>query len=161
LVANGTWRSEPYATSGTAIDPRLTEGTLWRRLFAYLIDLVVIAVLMGILWVFIALLGVITLGFGWVLFALLPFTAIIYNAVTIGGPYQSTAGMRMTGLRVIDAATLGPVPVLTAAVHALLFYVAAGTLALLALDIVIGMIRDDHRLGHDLLTGVMVIRGSS
>jgi uncharacterized RDD family membrane protein YckC len=160
-VANGTWRNEPYATSQTAIDPRLTEGTLGRRLFAYVIDVVVISILIGILWVVIALLGVITLGLGWVLFALLPFTAIIYNAITIGGPYQSTLGMRMAGLRVVDAATGGPVPVLTAAVHALLFYVAFGTFVLWALDIVIGMVRDDHRLGHDLLTGVMVIRASS
>jgi uncharacterized RDD family membrane protein YckC len=160
-VANGTWRNEPHATSQAAIDPRLTEGTLGRRLFAYLIDIVIIAVLMGILWVVVALLGVITLGLGWMLFALVPFTAIIYNAATIGGPYQSTVGMRMTGLRVIDAATRGPVPVLTAAVHALLFYVAFGTFVLWALDIVIGMIRDDRRLGHDLLTGVIVIRASS
>lgn len=160
-MANETWRNEPYATSRPAIDPRLTEGTLGRRLIAYLIDIVAIAVLSGILGVIIFLIGIITFGLGWVLFAIIPFMAILYNAVTIGGPYQSTFGMRMAGLRVIDAVTLGPVPVITAAVHALLFYVALGTFLLWALDIVIGMARDDHRLGHDLLTGIIVIRASS
>ena len=39
--------------------------------------------------------------------------------------------MRMMGLRVVDAGSGGPVDKITAAVHALLFYVAAGTFVLL------------------------------
>ena len=64
----------------------------------------------------------------------------------------------MMGLRVVDATTGGPVGVLTAAVHALLFYVAAGTLVLWLFDLFLGLARSDRRLGHDLLTGIIVVR---
>ena len=47
---------------------------------------------------------------------------------------------------------------ITAAVHALLFYVAAGTFVLWVLDVVIGFARSDRRLGHDLILGVMLVR---
>jgi uncharacterized RDD family membrane protein YckC len=147
-----SWRADAV----TAVYP--TEGTLGRRFFAYLIDIVMIALFSFGLSVLIAIIGLLTLGLGWSLFAIVPASAIIYNAITIGGPRQSTIGMRMMGLRVVDAATGGPVGMLTAAVHALLFYVAAGTFVLWLLDLFLGLARSDRRLGHDLLAGVVVVR---
>jgi uncharacterized RDD family membrane protein YckC len=64
----------------------------------------------------------------------------------------------MMGLRVVDATTGGPVGMLTAAVPALLFYVAVGTFVLWLLDLFLGVVRSDRRLGHDLLTGVVLVR---
>jgi uncharacterized RDD family membrane protein YckC len=141
-----------------AVSP--TEGVLGRRFFAYLVDILVVFGLIAILAIAIFILGIVTLSLGWVLYGLLfpPIVAIIYNALTIGGPAQSTIGMRMFGVRVVDAGTGAPVDKITAAVHALLFYLAAGTFVLLALDLVLGMTRGDRRLGHDLLTGVMLVR---
>jgi uncharacterized RDD family membrane protein YckC len=130
---------------------------LGRRLLGYLVDLVMIAIIMAALWIVIAVVGILTLGFGWMLFALLPLTAIAYNAITVGGPAQATLGMRLAGVRVIDPAG-GRVSVLTAAVHALLFYVALSTAVLLAVDILVGLARSDRRLGHDLLSGVALVR---
>jgi uncharacterized RDD family membrane protein YckC len=150
---NPTYRP-PYA----ATDPRATEGVLSRRLMGYVVDLIVIALLVGLLSVVIAVLGVLTFGLGWMLFGLLPLTAIVYNALTVSGRAQSTIGMRMAGVRVIDAVTGGRVSLLQAAVHALLFYVAVSTAVLLAVDILIGMGRGDRRLGHDLLSGVALVR---
>src|SRR3954463_10892928 len=135
-----------------------TEGTLSRRFFAYLIDLVMIMLFSALVSLAIAVIGLLTLGLGWSLFAIVPASAIIYNAITIGGPRQSTIGMRMMGPRVVDATTGGPVGMLTAAVHALLFYVAAGTFVLWLLDLFLGVARSDRRLGHDLLTGVVLLR---
>lgn len=135
-----------------------TDGTLSRRLFAYLIDLLVIGLLSGLLSIVIGILGLLTFGLGWMLFGLLPLTAIIYNAVTIGGPNQATIGMRMVDLKVIDSVTGGPVGMLVAAVHALLFYLAVGTFVIWAVDIMIGLVRDDRRIGHDILTGVVLVR---
>src|SRR4029078_2067335 len=97
-------------------------------------------------------------GLGGSLLPIRPASAIIYNAITIGGPRQSTIGMRMMGLRVVDAATGGAVGMVTAAVHALLFYVAAGTFVLWLLDLFLGFARSDRRLGHDLLAGVVLVR---
>ena len=84
-------------------------------------------------------------------------TGLGYAAVTIGGPRQATFGMRMAGLRV-ETANGGRPDGLAAAVHALLFYVAASTVGLWALDVLIGFARSDRRMGHDLLTGLVVVR---
>lgn len=137
-----------------------TDGVLSRRFFAYLVDIMIIFGLVALLAVAIFIIGIVTLTLGWGLYALLfpPLVAIVYNAVTIGGAAQSTLGMRMMGLRVVDAGSGGRVDKITAAVHALLFYVAAGTFVLLAIDVFIGMMRQDRRLGHDLITGVTLTR---
>ena len=142
-----------------AFDPRATDGTLGRRFLAYLIDLAVIFMLWGVLWLAIAILGVLTLGLGWLLFGLLPFTAIIYNAVTISGPAQGTIGMRLAGVRVVDATSGGRVSFIAAAAHALLFYVALGAAALLWIaDVLFGFVRPDRRLARDLITNVVFVR---
>src|SRR3954470_22478849 len=101
-VANGSVPNSTYQAY-PSVDPRWTEGTLGRRAFAYLVDVIVIALVSAVLWVLIGILGVITLGLGWMLFALLPLTAILYNAITILGSSQGTVGMRMTGVRGLDA----------------------------------------------------------
>lgn len=136
-----------------------TRGVLSRRLFAYLIDLVMIALFTLLLGILIAVLGVVTFGAAWILYAILvPAAAILYSAITVGGHHQSTIGMRFMGLRAVDAETGGRVGGLLAALHAFLFYVGIGTALLLFLDILVGLARSDSRLGHDLLVGIVVIR---
>lgn len=148
----------PVTINAYEVDPRLTQGTISRRLFAYVVDVIMILIWSMIVSVAIAFLGVLTFGFGWALFGLVPLTAIVYNALMIGGRSQATVGMKMMGLRVVDSLTGGRVHVITAAAHALLFYVAVGTFALWLLDFLIGAFRNDSRFGHDLLTGVTFIR---
>jgi uncharacterized RDD family membrane protein YckC len=158
-VVNGTVPNESYR-SYQAIDPRLTEGTLSRRLFAYLVDVVVIFLISAVLGVVISILGLLTFGLGWLLFAVLGIpVAVLYNAITISGSSQGTIGMRMVGVRVLDATTGGRVSFISAAVHALLFYVALGTAALLWLaDVAVGLFRSDRRLARDLITNVVFVR---
>jgi uncharacterized RDD family membrane protein YckC len=161
-MAQGPYSTGPYGPgyAGPAVDPRWTEGAIGRRFFAYLIDLVMIAIFTVVLWFVIGLVGIVTFGLGWVLYAILPLSAVIYSAITVGGSAQSTIGMRIFGLRVVDAATGGRVGMLVAAVHALLFYLAAGTFVLLCVDVLVGMARADRRMGHDLLAGVTLVRSS-
>ncbi len=156
------FNARPSATEFPASTAAATEGVLSRRFFAYLIDILIIFGLITLLAIAIFVFGIFTLTLGWSLYALLfpPVVAIVYNALTIGGPAQSTVGMRMMGLKVVDAASGGPVDKITAAVHALLFYVAAGTLVLWAIDLFIGFARGDRRLGHDLVTGVVLVRAA-
>jgi uncharacterized RDD family membrane protein YckC len=142
------------------VDVRLTAGVISRRFWAYLIDLVVVAVWIVLLCIAIFVFGLLTLGLGWGLYTLLPLTAlsfVLYNAVTIGGRNQATVGMRTMGLRVVDPSGR-PVSMLAAAVHALLFYVAISTFLLWACDVLVGFFRDDRRFVRDLLTNMIVIR---
>ena len=57
----------------------------------------------------------------------------------------------------MDATTGERVGMPTATVHALLFYVAAGTFVLWLLDLFLAFTGSDRRLGHDLLTGVVLV----
>lgn len=136
-----------------------TDGVLSRRLFAYLIDLVVIFGLTVVLGLLVGIAGLVTFGAAWVLYAfLVPATAILYSAVTVGGAAQGTVGMRITGVVALEALTGSRPSMLAAGVHALIFYVGIGTLILLVLDIAVGLARDDRRLGHDLLAGLVFVR---
>ncbi len=134
------------------------SGVLGSRIFAWIGDIIVLAILGTLVWFALGVLGIITFGATWLLIPIATVaTALGYAALTIGGPRQSTWGMRMAGLRV-ETANGGRPDGLAAAVHALLFYVAASTVALWVLDILCGVVRSDRRLGHDLLTGLVVVR---
>lgn len=158
-MVDGTVSHSAYRTY--SVEPRWTEGTIGRRFLAYLVDVVVIAVMTAVLWVVIGILGVITFGLGWMLFGLLPLTAIVYNAITVSGASQGTIGMRMAGLRVLDATRGGTVSFVAAAVHALLFYVELSSAALLWIaDVAFGLFRSDRRLARDLITNVVFVRSA-
>ncbi|MFD0934141.1 RDD family protein [Methylobacterium trifolii] len=142
----------------SALPVPYVRASLGGRTVAYLLDILFILGFTAVLWLAIALIGLVTFGLGWALFAVLPASGVIYSAVTVGGPRQSTLGMRMMGLRVVAPESGRPVDLISAAVHALLFYVAISTFVLWFLDVVFGVVRSDRRLGHDLLLGLAVIR---
>ncbi|CAN5230617.1 hypothetical protein BH10PSE8_BH10PSE8_08060 [soil metagenome] len=134
------------------------SGVLGSRIFAWIGDIIVLAILGTLVWFALGVLGIITFGATWLLIPIATVaTALGYAALTIGGPRQSTWGMRMAGLRV-ETANGGRPDGLAAAVHALLFYVAAGTVGLWVLNVLCGLFRSDRRMGHDLLTGLVIVR---
>lgn len=137
--------------------PRV-RASLGGRTVAYGLDILFILGFTALLWVAIALVGLVTFGLGWALFAILPASGVIYSAMTVGGSRQSTYGMRMMGLRVVAPESGQRVDLITAAVHALLFYVAISTFLLWFVDLAFGLARSDRRLGHDLLLGLAVVR---
>src|SRR5712675_1739574 len=103
----GAWRSggaanfQPHAFD-PLLQPELFRGVLTRRVFAFLIDLVVLSIPVILAYVFIAVFGLITLGLGWLLFWLVwpaaVIWAIIYYGASLGGPHSATLGMRAMDL---------------------------------------------------------------
>lgn len=150
----------PHAASGfrSPMPLPVVRASLGARFVAYLLDILFIFGFTALLTLAITLIGLVTFGLGWTLFAILPASGILYSAVTVGGAAQSTWGMRMMGLRVVAPSSGVRVDVITAGVHALLFYVAISTFLLWAIDILLGLVRSDRRLGHDLLLGLAVVR---
>lgn len=136
-----------------------TSGVLGRRFVAFLIDFVIIGAFVMALGFAIIILGLLTFGLGWLLLGILvPGAVVLYVALTMGGPGASTIGMRLCGLRVVDAASGVGIDPLRAAAHALLFYFAASTFLLLLVDVAIGFLRDDSRLGRDLIVNLVILR---
>ena len=81
-------------------DVRAYDGVRTRRVFAVLIDYVIVALLTIPFAIVVFLLGLLTLGLGWVLFSVLvPAVAVLYIWNTLGSADQATTGMKMMGVR--------------------------------------------------------------
>ncbi len=137
-------------------DWRAFEGVRTRRVLAFFLDYLIIGLLIIPFAILVAILGVLTLGFGWLLFGILgPAVALIYVWNTLGGRSQATVGMRMMGIRLerLDGA---PVDGLLAVVHTVLFW--AGNAVLTPLILLATLFLDRKRAVHDLLLGTVVVR---
>jgi uncharacterized RDD family membrane protein YckC len=140
----------------TPIEPRPLQdvsGVLGSRLFAWIGDIIILFFLGGLIFVLLLILGIVTFGATWLLIPIATVaTALGYAALTIGGPRQSTWGMRMAGLKV-ETANGGRPDGLAAAVHALLFYVAAGTVGSgsgCSISCAVSCALGPAAMGHDL-----------
>ena len=137
-------------------DVRAYDGVRTRRVFAFLIDYLIVALLLIPFAILVFFLGILTLGLGWMLFGILgPAVAIIYVWNTLGGPNQATTGMRMMGVRLdrLDGRSIGGA---TAVVHSVLFW--AGNVVLTPLILLATLFTDRKRTVHDLLLGTAVTR---
>lgn len=158
-----TWRSgqptgdDAYAY-GSDTNPELYSGVLTKRLFAFLIDVVIISMPVLLATIFIAVFGVLTLGLGWGLFWLLSPASIVWPVVyygfSLGGPHSATVGMRMLGLQMRTGTGERGYFVLGAA-HALLFWASVSLLTPFVL--LVGFFNSRRRLLHDLVLGTVVV----
>lgn len=137
-------------------DVRAYDGVRTRRVFAFLLDYLIVGLLLVPFGILVFLLGLLTLGLGWSLFGVLaPAVALTYVWNTLGGRNQATTGMRIMGIR-LDRLDSRPVDGLFAVVHSVLFW--AGNLLLTPLVLLVTLFSDRKRTLHDLLLGTVVTR---
>src|SRR4051794_30958876 len=158
------WRSgggvQPHAFDPVT-QPELFRGVAIRRVFAFLIDLVVLSIPVILGYIFIAVFGLITLGLGWALFWLAwPASvvwAILYYGASIGGAYSATIGMRVMDLE-LRTWYGAPGYFVLGAMHAVLFWVSISFLT--PLVVLVGLFNGRRRLLHDVILGTVVINSS-
>src|ERR1700688_2929812 len=162
--AGGAWRNDggvPPHAFDPDLEPELFRGVLTRRVFAFLIDLVVLSIPVILGYIFIAVFGLITLGLGWALFWLAwPATviwAVIYYGASLGGPHSATMGMRVMDLE-LRTWYGAPGYFVLGAMHAVLFWISISMLTPLVL--LIGLFNGRRRLLHDIILGTVVINSS-
>jgi uncharacterized RDD family membrane protein YckC len=136
----------------------LTRGVMFRRALALLMDLVIIAVIAAVLWVILALFGVLTFGLGMPLLAVLPAVPPLYHFGTLASPLSATPGQKLMGLSVRRNSDLGRPDVLEALISVAVFY---ATLALGAIWLAVALVTTRHRTLHDLLSGLVVVRSEA
>ncbi|MFA7414235.1 MAG: RDD family protein [Rhizobium sp.] len=137
-------------------DWRAYSGVLSRRVFAFLIDYMIIALLWVPAAVLVFFLGILTLGLGFLLYPILFFiVAGLYFGISLAGPFQATPGMRAMGIAMVrlDGRKLDFV---TAIAHLALFWLLNSVLTPLIL--LAGLFTERSRLVHDLLVGTATIR---
>jgi uncharacterized RDD family membrane protein YckC len=148
---------KPHAYDPIA-NPELFEGVLARRCLAFVIDVIIIAIPVVFAAMFIFIVGLVTLGLGWVLYWLLSPAAVIwalcYYGLTFGSPASATLGMRVMD---IEMRTWygAPAYFVLGAVHAIAYWFAVSVLTPLIL--LVAFFNQRCRLLHDMLVGTIVI----
>ena len=131
-------------------------GGRTRRIGAICLDLIAITIIFTAVLMVLFVLGIVTFGLTWFLIPpLFPAIALFYNGITISGWRMATPGMRAMDLE-MRTSDGGRVPFLTAAVHAVLFYLSWTILTPLVL--LVSLISSDKRCLHDIVAGVVVTR---
>jgi uncharacterized RDD family membrane protein YckC len=138
--------------------PELFEGVLARRVVAFIIDFVIVAVPVVLAAMFIFAFGIVTLGLGWALYWLLPpasvIWAIAYFGATLGGPRSATVGMRTMDLE-MRTWYGAPAYFVLGAVHAIVFWFSVS--ALTPFILLVAFFNERRRLLHDIVLGTVVI----
>jgi uncharacterized RDD family membrane protein YckC len=162
--SGGAWRNDggtPPHAFDPDLEPELFRGVLTRRVFAFLIDVVVLSIPVMIGYAFIAVFGLITLGLGWMLFWLAwpasVIWAIVYYGASLGGRHSATLGMRAMDLE-LRTWYGAPGYFVLGAMHAVLFWVSISFLS--PLVVLVGLFNRRRRLLHDLVLGTVIINNS-
>jgi uncharacterized RDD family membrane protein YckC len=149
-----------------ATNPELFDGVLARRLIAFVIDLVIIAIPVLMIGMFMVAATIATLGLAAALFAVLSplywplivIWAICYYGFTFGSPASATIGMRIMDLE-MRTWYGSPAYFVLGAVHAIVFWLTISFLTPLVL--LVGVFNERRRLLHDMLVGTVVINTSA
>jgi uncharacterized RDD family membrane protein YckC len=158
------WRNDggvPPHAFDPYLNPDAFRGVLTRRVFAFLIDLIVISIPVILGCIFIAVFGIVTLGLGWALFWLVSpasvIWAIVYYGACIGGPHSATLGMRVMDLE-LRTWYGAPGYFVLGAMHVVLFWVSISFLTPFVL--LVGLFNGRRRLLHDILVGTVIVNSS-
>jgi uncharacterized RDD family membrane protein YckC len=152
---------KPHAYDPVA-NPELFEGVLARRLIAFVIDMIILAIPVIIAGVFMAAATIATLGLAGVLFVflsplywpLIVVWALCYYGYTFGSPASATIGMRVMDLE-MRTWYGSPAYFVLGAVHAVVFWLTISFLTPLIL--LVGFFNERRRLLHDIVVGTVVV----
>ena len=141
-----------------ATAPELFEGVLTRRVAAFFIDLVIMAlmILSFALVGFIA--GFLTFGLAWVaLIFVIPATIVLYYGATLGSPRRATAGMQM--MDIVLTPTRGqPLDGWMAILHAAVFWLTFWICW--PISLLFALFTPRRQMIHDFVVGTLMVRRS-
>jgi uncharacterized RDD family membrane protein YckC len=152
---------KPHAYDPAA-NPELFEGVLARRVVAFIIDLIIIAIPLIAASMFIFVFGLVTFGLGWALFWLLSPASVVwalfYYGLTLGSPASATIGMRAME---IEMRTWygAPAYFVLGAVHAIVYWISVSVLTPFIL--LVGFFNPRRRLLHDMLVGTVLVNNAN
>jgi uncharacterized RDD family membrane protein YckC len=141
-----------------ATHPELFEGLLQRRVYAYVIDVVIMGALVVLVSVFGGIAGFFTFGLSWfALIFVIPLVIAGYYAATLGSPRRATIGMQSMDLVLTPTRT----PTLDgwkAFIHAAVFWITIWVSW--PVSLAFALFTPRRQMVHDLLLGVLMLRRS-
>ncbi len=141
-----------------ATAPELFDGVLTRRVFAFIIDLVILGVMVVAFNLVGLVAGFLTFGLAWAaLVAVIPASIVVYYAATLGSPKRATVGMQM--MDIVLTPTRGqPLDGWMAVIHAAIFWVTVWISW--PVSLLIALFTPRRQMLHDLIVGGLMVRRS-
>jgi uncharacterized RDD family membrane protein YckC len=134
------------------------DGVLSRRVFAFVIDYLIVGLLMIPAYVVAFFFALLTLGLGFYLFPVLFFIiAALYFGLSLSSSAQATPGMRVMDL-MMTSDSGHPIDFFTAILHLVVFWILNSVLTPFIL--LVGLFTDRGRLLHDIALGTASVRAS-
>jgi uncharacterized RDD family membrane protein YckC len=150
------WGADRFAVPDPASFPEVYEGVLRRRVLAYAIDLLLIALIAVGVWIIFAVLWLLSFGLLgpllWFLFGLLP---LAYHTLFLSGRHSATPGMRLLDLELRSITGERP-SFLQALIQTALFYATVSMTC--SLILLVALFNRRRRTLHDFLTGTVMVR---
>ena len=147
--SNNTIEADP-------MDSRLFTGTISRRIFAFLIDYVIVLIAIVMASIVVGFVGILTFGLGFLLyFVLAPLIIFPYIALTLGGPDQATPGMKAMSIA-LSRDDGKPIDWVMAIIYCVIFWASVSVLTPFIL--LIALFTNRKRTLHDILLGTAVVR---
>jgi uncharacterized RDD family membrane protein YckC len=151
-----SWGGEAFAVPDPDAFPELYEGVVWRRVLAYLLDLVFIAVIAAGIGVVFVLLTLLSFGLLapvlWFAWGLVP---LAYHTLLLSGPRSATFGMRCFDVELRSVTSARP-SFLQALLQTALFYITISLTC--SLILLVALFNRRRRTLHDFLAGTLVVR---
>jgi uncharacterized RDD family membrane protein YckC len=136
--------------------PEIYQGVLWRRVMAYLVDLLCIGMIAVVVWLVFAVLWLISFGLlGPVLWFLSGLIPLAYHTLLLSGRRSATFGMRIFDLELRSVSGERPTS-LQALVQTGLFYITVGMTC--SLILLVALFNRRRRTLHDMLAGTVMMR---
>lgn len=138
--------------------PELFEGVLTRRVFAFLIDTVIIGAMILAFSLIGLIAGFLTFGLAWLALAfVVPASIVLYYGATLGSSKRATIGMQM--MDIVLTPTRGqPLDGWMAIIHAALFWLT--TWISWPLSLLFVLFTPRRQMIHDLVVGTLMVRRS-
>ncbi len=144
--------------AGWIDEAALTQGVIGRRILGWFIDMVLLAILLGLLKLALFLFGLVTFGLGWFLFGGLWIVPPAYSFAWVGSGLQATPGQAAAGLQVVRDDDLGRPTPAQALVYAAGYWLS---LSLGAIWLLVAFFTRRRRCLHDIVSGVLLARADA
>ncbi len=136
--------------------PEIYQGVLWRRVMAYLVDLLCIGMIAIVAWLVFAVLWLVSFGLlGPVLWFLSGLIPLAYHTLLLSGRRSATFGMRLFDLELRSVSGERP-SFLQALIQTALFYITVGMTC--SLILLVALFNRRRRTLHDFLAGTVMVR---
>jgi uncharacterized RDD family membrane protein YckC len=138
--------------------PELFRGVLGRRALAFLLDVVIMAIVTGVLLIAGLVFSVLTLGLGALALPfIVPVVIVGYYALTLGSSMRATIGMKVFDL-VLTPAAGEPLDGLKILFHPVIFWITCWFAW--PISLVVAFFTPRREMVHDYLTSTLMVRRS-